>query len=383
MRLKVLLAALAAALLFWFAQASFVIPLGSDIPDFFVSNYGVREEAPDHPRLKALRASEKLDAVTAPGRSQLEKTVLLRGWARRQWEPSASNFAYPPWDAGEILRLARRGNRGFCAQYAVVFLQAALSMGLHARYIDLPGHFLTAVWSDEHYKWIAMDPYNDLHYERGGTPLSGMDMHLASLRGEPGGIEAVASSGERRPLRTEELSLWSAYSILLRNNHLSEPLKAYVNGKPRTVRVGTGEKDYPVAGRDRLGIADMFLSYSREAKEVMPGRPFTADSDDFRRDMNSVIMISAESRKAPGTLKILLKAENSPDFAVFLVKTEGTGWEPSLEKFAVRLSPGLNTVSARVGTRHGWTGRTSSIRLFYKPAWILGPRGGTDLPGSV
>jgi hypothetical protein len=383
MRLKLLLAALAAAVLFWFAQASFVVPLGSDIPGFFVSNYGVREEDPSHPKLKALRASEKLDAVTAAGGSQFEKTVLLRGWARRQWEPSDADFAYPPWDAAEILRLARAGNRGFCAQYAVVFLQAALSLGLHARYTDLPGHFLAAVWSDEHYKWVAMDPYNDLHYERGGTPLSGMDMHLASLRGKPGGIEAVSSSGARRPLRTEELSLWSAYSILLRNDHLSEPVKAYVNGRKRAIVLSGGKGSYPVAGRDSLGIADVFLAFGRHGGEAWKDRAYTLDEDDFRRDMNSVIMVGAESRKAPGTLKLLLKAENSPDFAVFLVKTEGTGWEPSPEKFAVRLSPGLNTVSARVGTRHGWTGRPSSIRLFYKPAWILGPRGGTGLPGSV
>ncbi|MDT8286134.1 MAG: transglutaminase-like domain-containing protein [Elusimicrobiales bacterium] len=383
MRLKVLLGVLAAAVLFWFAQASFVMPLGSDVPEFFVSNYGVREEDPSHPKLRALRAAEKLDAVAAAGKSQLEKTVLLRGWARRQWEPSGSSFVYPPWDAGEILRLARRGNRGFCAQYAVVFLQAALSMGLHARYIDLPGHFLTAVWSDEHYKWVAMDPYNDLHYERGGEPLSGMEMHLASLRGRPGGIEAVSSSGARRPLKTEELSLWSAYSILLRNNHLSVPVKAYVNGKERTIRVAAGEKNYPVVGRDKLGIADMFISYGRGGKEAMPGRPFTADDDDFRRDMNSTIAVWAESRKSPGTMKLLLKAENSPGFATFLVKTEGSGWEPSPEKLAVRLSPGLNGISARILTRHGWTGRTSSIKFFYKPAWILAPRRAAGRPGSV
>lgn len=384
MRLKILLAGLAAALALWFAQASFIVPLGSDVPEFFVSNYGVREESPSHPRLKALRSAEELDAVTAPGRSQLEKMALLRGWARRQWEPSASSFVYPPWDAAEILRLARGGNRGFCAQYAVVFLQAALSMGLHARYIDLPGHFLTAVWSDEHYKWVVMDPYQDLHYERDGTPLSGMEMHLASLRGEPGGIEAVPSSGERRPLRLEELSVWRTYSILLRNDHLSEPVKAEVNGsRARPVSVAGGRGSYPVAGRDKLGIADMFMAYGRGEDAPVPGRPFTADDDDFRRDMNSTLMFWSESAKDPGTLKVLLKAENSPDFRHFLVKTEGSDWEPSPEKLAIRLRPGVNGISARILTRHGWTGRASSIKLFYKPAWILAPRRTAGLPGSV
>lgn len=367
MRLRLLLAALAAALLFWFAQASFVIPLRSDVPEFLVSNYAVREESPDHPRLAALRRAEKLDEVVAPGKTQFQKTVLLRGWARRQWEPASSDFIYPPWDAGEILRLARGGNRGFCAQYAVVFLQSAVSLGLHARYIDLPGHFLAAVWSDEHYKWVAMDPYNDVHYERGGAPLSGMEMHLAYLRGEGAGIEEVSSSGRRGPLKPEALRLWSSYSILLRNNHLSEPVKAGVNGAPaRPLTVAGGRGSYPTAGRDKLEIADIFMSYGNREEPPVPGRPFTADRDDFRRDMNSTVLVWAESRKDPGTVKALLKAENSPDFGAFLVRTTGADWAPSPEKFALRLRPGLNEVSARVLTRRGWTGRPSSVRLFYR-----------------
>ncbi len=384
MRLRILLAALAAALLFWFAQASFVIPLGSDIPEFFVSNYGVREESPDHPRLAALRKAEQLDGIVAAGKSQFEKTVLLRGWARRQWEPAAADFSYPPWDAGEILKLARGGNRGFCAQYAVVFLQAALSLGLHARYIDLPGHFLTAVWSDEHHKWVAMDPYNDAHYERGGVPLSGMEMHLAYLRGEGAGIEEVSSSGRRGPLKQETLGLWSSYSILLRNNHLSEPVKAGVNGAPaRPLTAAGGRSSYPTAGKDKLEIADIFMSYGNGEEPPVPGRPFTADRDDFRRDMNSTLLFWAESRKDPGTVKLLLKADNSPDFGGFFAKTGGTGWEPAPGKFAVRLAPGLNTIWARVGTRHGWAGRPSSLKIFYKPAWLLAPRRRAGLPGSV
>ncbi|HNT98318.1 MAG TPA: hypothetical protein PKK31_08650, partial [Elusimicrobiales bacterium] len=324
MRRTLLLAALAAALLLWFAQASFLIPLVSDVPEFFVSNYGVREESPDHPRLKSLRAAEKLDAVVAPGGSQFGKTVLLRGWARSRWEHPDGRFIYPPWDAAEILRLARGGNRGFCAQYAVVFLQAALSLGLHARYIDLPGHFLTAVWSDEHHKWAVMDPYLDLHYERGGVPLSGMDMHLAAVRGPAAGIEAVSSTGERRPLKTEELSAWSAYSILLRNDHLSEPVKVLAGGEPRALAVSGGESSYPVIGRDTLAIADLFLAFGESGRMRWKDRLFTLDDDDFRRDMNSTLLFWTESAREPGTVKVLLKAENSPGFSAFLVKTEGT-----------------------------------------------------------
>ena len=144
--------------------------------EFFTSSYWLTEDPPSHPRLQELRRREKLDNVVAAGRTQFEKIVLLRGWVSRQWK-SSNQFYYPPWDALEILDLARRhDNRGFCAQYGVVFLQACQSLGLHARYVDLPGHFVVGVWSDEHNRWVIMDPDNDVHYEKNGRPLRGRDL---------------------------------------------------------------------------------------------------------------------------------------------------------------------------------------------------------------
>jgi len=193
----------------------------------------------------------------------------------------------------------------------------------------------------------------------------------------------VSSTGERRPLKTEELSAWSAYSILLRNDHLSEPVKVLAGGEPRALAVSGGESSYPVIGRDTLAIADLFLAFGESGRMRWKDRLFTLDDDDFRRDMNSTLLFWTESAREPGTVKVLLKAENSPGFSAFLVKTEGTDWEPSPEKFALRLSPGVNEISARILTRRGWTGRPSSLKFFYKPAWILRLRRGPALPGSV
>ena len=108
-----------------------------------------------------------------------EKIVLLRKWAHSQWKAGPS-FYYPPWDAVEILDLARQHhNYGFCAQYGIVFLQACQSLGLHARYVDLPGHFVVGVWSDDYNKWVIMDPYNDIHFEQDGIPMKGRDICTA------------------------------------------------------------------------------------------------------------------------------------------------------------------------------------------------------------
>lgn len=154
--------AVAAVLIGWLAQTEILLVTSEDNGEFPASSYALREDDFHHPRLRLLREREKLDDVVSTAKTQFEKIVLLRGWAHRQWNMGAS-FYYPPWDAVEILDLARNhGNQGFCAQYAIVFLQACQSMGIHARYVDLPGHFVVAVWSDDFNRWVVMDPTHDL-----------------------------------------------------------------------------------------------------------------------------------------------------------------------------------------------------------------------------
>ncbi len=384
MRIKILAAALLFSIALYFAQAGFILKLQENNGEFFVYNYGVSEEDPGHPRLKLLRSREKLDSVVAGGRTQLEKTVLLRAWAHSQWKPWAGTFYYPPWDALEIIDLARRrDNRGFCAQYAIVFVQACLSLGLHARYIDLPGHFLAAVWSDDYDKWVAMDAYKDLHYERNGVPLSGFELSRACRRGEIKGVLKVASSGEKTQVSAEALSVYRQYSILLRNNHLSEPVSVMVNGVKRRIKLAGNYRSYPLVGRDRLYVKDVFLAYRTEGGEIFEDRPYTYDADDFRRDMNQTLFRWAESPKEEGVVKLLLAAENSPSFKTFLVSTDGGAWAPFPEKVGVSLRPGVNEISARILTRDGWLGHPSSLKIFYKPPWIFTRPKRGNLPGSV
>src|SRR2546425_4815526 len=128
---------LALGLMGWVAQSEIVLVTSEHNGEFGVSSYTLREDDFNHPRLRLLRSREKLDEVVSTAETQFETIVLLRAWTRRQWDPGR-RFYYPPWDAVEILDLARKyGNGGFCAQYAIVFLQACQSLAIHARYVDL------------------------------------------------------------------------------------------------------------------------------------------------------------------------------------------------------------------------------------------------------
>ena len=361
---------LLAALLLWVAQAEIVLVTAEENGEIPASSYVLEEEDFRHPRLQLLRTREKLDEVVAGMPRQFEAALRLRSWARSQWEPG-TDFHYPPWDAVEILDLAREhGNRGFCAQYAVVFLQACQSMGIHARYVDLPGHFVVAIWSDDFDRWVLMDPMKDLHYEKDGVPMRGRGLYRAYWTKNTAGIEQVDSKGRRRPVAIADLEHYRQISIDTSANQLTEPVEVRINGVWQTLRHADDYRAYPKVGRDQLVVESEFLAWrSGDAKERFPERQGTTEDDDFRYAMNQTIVLMANARIRKQILKVALLRQNSPTFARFQVRSEQSiDWVPSpADTVRWLLHPGRNEIQARIETRDGWKGPASTLRLYYKP----------------
>jgi hypothetical protein len=355
------------------AQTEIVLVTDEHNGEIGVSSYALREDDFHDPRLRLLRARENLDQVVAARTTQFDKIVALRGWVRRQWEGSDS-FYYPPWDALEILDLARRhGNRGFCAQYAVVFLQACQSLGIHARYVDLSGHFVVAAWSDDFNRWVIMDPSNDLHYERDGRPMRGRDLYAAYWKNDSGGIVEVDSEGRRRPVTMDDLARYRLYSIGLLANQLSEPIEVKSRGVWTPLVHARDYRTYPRVGGDQVEIRTRLLAWrTADAEESFPPRPETRDPDQFRYAFNQTVMLLANDRLTHGIVKVALLSNNSPTFSRFLIRSEESNdWVTTpFSRIQVLLHPGMNELSARIETQEGWRGRVSSMRMFYKPPLI-------------
>lgn len=366
-------AVLLGILLVGVAQSEIVLVTAEENGEFATSRYVLAEEDFRHPRLVLLRERERLDDLLAGAPRQFEAAVRLRAWVRRQWEPGTS-FHYPPWDAVEILDLARRyDNRGFCAQYAVVFLQACQAMGIHARYVDLPGHFVVAIWSDDFDRWVLMDPMHDLHYEKDGAPLRGRELHRAYEDGDASGIVQVDSAGRRRAVTLDDLAAFRLYSIDTAANQLSQPVEVRINGAWKTLLPARDHRAYPRVGRDQLVIESEFLAWrSGEGAASFPHRPESRDSDDFRYAMNQTIVLMANERVRQRIVKLALLHQNSPTFARFQVRSEATQqWVASpVETMKWLLHPGMNEIQARVETRDGWKGPAGTLRLHYKPALL-------------
>lgn len=335
------------------------------------TSYAIAEDPWQHPRLRRLREREGLDGVVAPGKTQFEKIVLLRRWARRQWEAGPGPFYYPAWDALEILDLARRHkNRAFCAQYAVLFLQTCRSMGLHARYLDL-GHFIASVWSDEHNRWVVMDPTNDLHYERKGEPMGDLDLIRAARSGRVKGIEVVGPEGTRKPITREELAPFRDLAVCLLNDQLTNPAVVIQNGKSKVLATEADYRRYPVVGKDEVGYGNVCLAW-RERGEPAPAQnnPTSSDRDDFRQALHQTVIFVSRRSSSMGLVKLRLFTETTPEFSAFVGGPEGEAPAELTQKIVWNLRPGFNTFTARVKTSTGWLGPESKVKVFYKPSWI-------------
>jgi len=157
-----------------------------------------------HPILKELRAREGLDGLVGSARTEMERVLALRRWTSRQWK-FGNPDPYPPWNPLEILDWIRSGRTGgHCGQYAMVFLQACLSLGIQARYIEVGqranpcSHFTTEVWLSEFGKWAVMDATASSklggYYLRKGLPQSALELHMALVSGDTDSLDFVGDA---------------------------------------------------------------------------------------------------------------------------------------------------------------------------------------------
>ncbi|MBI2789560.1 MAG: transglutaminase domain-containing protein [Elusimicrobia bacterium] len=370
-RVKLLLAMLPAAALCVCAPLTSIQLLHLENGRIGMTSVAVQEDPWVHPRLLRLRRDEKLDEVVAPGKTQLEKIVLLRRWARRQWDAGPQPFYYPAWDALEILDLARRrGNKAFCAQYAVLFLQSARSLGLHARYLDM-GHFLTSVWSDEHDRWVVMDPTNDLHYEKRGVPMGDWELIRAAWRGRAAGIEVVGPGEARKPITSAELAPFRVLAVCQLNDQLSNPAVVIHNGRKRALTLESDYRRYPLVGKERVGYGNYCLGWHEAGKPAAEANwPVSSEPDDFAQANNQTVLFVAEANEEQGVVKLRLMTETAPEFAAFVGGPEGQAAGELTSHVVWSLKPGINAFTARVKTAAGWLGPESRVKVFYKPSWL-------------
>ncbi|HAB16171.1 MAG TPA: hypothetical protein PLX89_23350 [Verrucomicrobiota bacterium] len=141
----------------------------------------------DNPKLRELRARYHLDQIVAPGKDEFDRQVLLMHWTHQQFK----KFGQPSTNAHgalEILQAIHDGHTFFCSQYAQLLVSAAASLGWVDRPLALrrhqgvakvggsTEHSVTEIWSNQHRKWVMLDPTSDFYLEKNGMPLNAYEI---------------------------------------------------------------------------------------------------------------------------------------------------------------------------------------------------------------
>lgn len=334
----------------------------------------------DEPQLVELRCQYQLDEVVAGAQSEIEKMIKLRNWVAAQWEYDPPVPYYPAWDAREILSL----RTGFCVQYAIVFMQCALSLGMQTRFVFgrfpnvwvggnwICGHEVNECWSNDLGKWVMMDAHQDECFvdSRTGVPTGMLELHDDQLNTYfPDGFDGRGARFEEE-VASEGVLRWKGTE---RSPSPEKPKLAakwgYLHWVPRNNFYAHRFPEPLYQGRNWTWTGYWLWQDGRTPRQWHFGR-YTQRRSDIEWTINQVRWAAALGDQE-GTIQLAMGTV-TPDFDTFLVSIDGGEWQPTSDTFDWRLHPGKNRVEMRIRNRAGVLGRVSWLELAYRQTACAG-----------
>lgn len=149
-----------------------------------------------------------------------------------------------------------------CGSIATFFVAACHSVGVNGRLVHLNntrgfGHYVAEIWSDEHQKWIVMDPMYRRVFCDGSTCFSALDIRSSYLRS----LQAPPTN----PSEAGYLSFYADIHYVMSNTFLSDPPLTFLNlvfGSPPVIH-WRDEQTPPFEKKDGLGRLLLFYYVPR------------------------------------------------------------------------------------------------------------------------
>ena len=320
----------------------------------------------ENPKLKELRERHRLEEVIAPGKDEFERQVLLLDWTHRQFK----KFGRPSTNchgALQILQAIDEGHTFFCAHYANVLVSAAASLGWVDRSLALrrhqganknggsTEHSVTEIWSNQHRKWVMLDPTSNMFLEKDGVPLNAFELRQEWFY--RGGTNLVFVVGqERKKYRKADLPIFlgrfDGFGDLTVDP--DEPDKyGFIGYIPNTDLMNSGY-DYAKMFITKDALCDGTKWHTR----TLPANPAV---DPYFPIGQAALSLRAEDGKLHVALQTL-----TPNFKRYEVRLDGGGWKSSGEQFEWPVNSGANRLEARTVNQFGVNGPTSTAVIEVK-----------------
>ena len=314
----------------------------------------------ENPKLKELRTNHRLDEVVATGRDEFERQILLMDWTHQQFK----KFGRPSTEAQgalEILQAIEQGHTFFCSQYAQVLVSAAASLGWINRPLALrrhqgvaqvggsTEHSVTEIWSNQHRKWVMLDPTSNLYLERNGVPLNAYEIRQEWFY--QGGTNLIFVVGrDQKRYRKSDLPIFVKHfagfgELAFHPDELDKyGFTAFI---PNTDLMNSGF-DY---GRMFI-VKDQLCDGTKWHVRTVPTHPAT---DPYFPIGQAALGLSVVGGRLDVSLLTL-----TPNLLRFEVRYEGGPWQERNDRFTWEVHPGTNRLEVRVVNKFEVLGPTST-----------------------
>lgn len=313
----------------------------------------------DNPKLKQLRQKYDLDKVIATGKDEFDKQILLMDWVHHRFKKFGRPSAKPQ-GALEILRDVEAGHTFYCAHYAKVYVSAAASMGWVDRSLALrrhqgvavggsTEHTTTEIWSNQHRKWVMLDPTANMYIEKKGVPLNAYEIRTEWFY--HAGKDLVFVIGkQRKKYRKTDLPIFLARfkdfgDLTVPADELDK--YGFIGYIPNTNLMDARE-DY---GRMFI-VKDKLCDGTQWHQRTLPKNPAV---DPYFPIGQAAIHLAA----GDGAIKVTLTTM-TPNFKEFQVRIDDGSWRRCGENIQWEVHSGINTMSARALNQFGVEGPIST-----------------------
>ncbi len=325
-----------------------------------------RFDSASNPKLKELRERYHLDEVVAPGKDEFDRQVHLMDWVHRQFKKFGRPTT-PAKGALEVLQGIQEGHPFFCTQYGEVMVSGAASLGWVDRPLALrrhqgvnkvggsTEHTTTEIWSNQHGKWIMLDPTSNLYLEKDGVPLNAWEIRQEWFYNDGSDLVFVVGK-ERKRYRKADLPIFLQRfegfgDLTFEPDELDK--YGFIGYIPNTDMMDAGY-DY---GKMWI-VKDALCDGTQWHTRALPANPAT---DTYFPIGQAALSLVTKGEKIDVSLKTL-----TPNFKRFEIRTDQGDWTPTADQFIWNVHAGANQLEARTVNEFGVTGPVSAAELGIK-----------------
>ncbi len=336
---------------------------------------------PTDERHRALDGEFGISTAVADSSAEIDAFLALKRWVRSRWNHGWSMDFRTVDDGLDILRAAAEGAQFCCGHYARVFADCATALGWPARVIGISiagcefprnhnvgnvGHAVAEIWSNDHEKWVVMDPDLNCFYARDGVPLSALEIRNAWLDGEAGDVDQVLDEPGFVLPTGDTIEL--AKELTPGLNDFTEETVRLIFARFNRHRSMDYYARLRIAGWEWADhrCLPTFIAHFHPSPQVR----YTSNLDDLYPTLNMVRFSMAPAWEGDRARLTVGSEHCMPFFSHYEARVDGGGWERCESEFEWPMREGVNRLECRGVNVVGRAGIISRIDVAYaRPRW--------------